>query len=139
MTGPDHAENALDPMDSHLGKRIRHRRTTLMLSAEAVAQSLTVSAETLARIEAGLFRVTPSQLQTLSHLLDVPVSYFFDAMPRELAPGFPGTPLADLAGFGGEDVRETLDLLRAFQAIGDAHDRRRVMELALQLAQSPEA
>lgn len=135
MTGPDIAENALDPMDSHLGRRIHARRSTLNLSPETVAQSLAVSVEALARIEAGTARITPSQLQTLAHVLAVPISFFFESMPREMEPSFPGTPLADLGELGGgEDSRETLALLRAFQSIADERDRRLIMDLTLRLA-----
>lgn len=138
MTGPDNAENAVDPLDIHLGRRIRGRRTTIMLPLEALAQSLGVSPETLATIEAGRTRLNPTQLHRLSEVLQVPVSYFFEAMPRELAPDFPGTPAMDSMAQTDETTRDALDLLRAFAAIGGAPERRRVVDLARSLADIPE-
>ncbi|MBR9970370.1 helix-turn-helix domain-containing protein [Magnetospirillum sulfuroxidans] len=140
MTDAIPAENAIDPIDANLGRRIRARRTVLMLSCENLAKALAIPPEQLHKMENGSERVTPVHLHALSRFLEVPVSYFFDGMPRELQSGFPGTPFADLGALGctGEDMRETLDLLRAYMAIVDSGDRQRVHELAQTLAEKTE-
>ena len=141
MTDAVPAENAIDPIDANLGRRIRARRIGLILTAETLAKALAITPEQLDNMEKGSERVTPVQLYALSRRLDVPVSYFFDGMPRELDTGFPGTPFADLSPLGGdgEDMRETLDLLRAYRAITDDADRQRVHDLAHSLAEKTEA
>lgn len=141
MTDAILAENAIDPIDANLGRRIRARRIALILNAETLAKALAITPEQLDGMEKGSERVTPVQLHALSRFLDVPVSYFFDGMPRELEMGFPGTPFADLGATDGdgEDMRETLDLLRAYLAITDDGDRQRVHDLAHSLAEKTEA
>lgn len=129
-------ENGPDPMDAHLGRRIKARRTALGMSQAGLADGLGLSAEQMFQLENGQIRVNPGQLHALSQILDVPVRYFFDAMPRELDMDFPGTPALPLPPTlaQGEYGREMLKLLQAYQAIPSSSDRRWVMHLAVYLA-----
>lgn len=121
-------------MDTHLGMRIRARRRSLEMPVESVACALAVDSDTLALMEQGAYRLSACQLHQLAQLLDVPISYFFENAPRELAPDFPGSAFADAFAATDEDSAETLDLLRAFLAIADSASRKRVTDLARELA-----
>lgn len=138
VTDPIPAEIRPTPLDSHLGKRIRARRNAIGLPLEDLARAMAVPAETLSAMESGRERVGPQLLHRLTVVLDVPFGYFFDAMPRELDAGFPGTPFDD-CGPVGDDMREALELVRAYLAISDEKKRQMVHQLARKLSENPSA
>jgi len=68
-----------DPaMDAHIGSRIRLRRTLLGMTQEALANAIGMTFQQVQKYENGANRVSASMLHTLSGVLDVPVSFFFD-------------------------------------------------------------
>ena len=136
------------PIDSHVGARIRLRRTLMGMSQERLGDALGLTFQQVQKYERGVNRVGASRLFDLSRVLDVPISFFFDDMPEALAnthgvaPGPLGTRrsfgFADKQdGFGGgpgsaDDAlnrRETLELVRAYYRITDPSVRKRVFEL----------
>lgn len=123
-----------DPVDIHVGGRVRLRRTLLGMSQEKLGGALGLTFQQVQKYERGTNRIGSSRLYHLSHILDVPVSFFFDDMPVEVAGG----------GFaeGGQQVydqeklsrRETLELVRAYYQIEDAEVRKRMFELVKAIA-----
>src|SRR6059058_5546845 len=71
------------PVDSHVGSRIRLRRTLLGMSQERLGEALGLTFQQVQKYERGLNRVGASRLFDLSRVLDVPVSFFFE----DIAPG----------------------------------------------------
>ncbi len=67
-----------DPIDVHVGNRLRMRRLMLDMSQSEVATAVGVTFQQLQKYEKGLNRVSASRLQHLSHLLQVPVPFFFE-------------------------------------------------------------
>jgi len=65
------------PIDIHVGKRIRLRRTLLGMSQEAIGAAIGVSFQQVQKYERGVNRVGASRLFEFSKILDAPVSYFF--------------------------------------------------------------
>ncbi|HTW27537.1 MAG TPA: helix-turn-helix transcriptional regulator [Acetobacteraceae bacterium] len=136
---PVHAEREgrASPIDSHVGGRIRLRRTLLGMSQERLGEALGLTFQQVQKYERGVNRVGASRLFDLSRVLDVPISYFFEEMPELLANTAAGRPLTGLAegqeGFAGPDDamnrRETLELVRAYYRITDPAVRKRVFEL----------
>ena len=72
-------------IDKHVGERIRLRRTSLGLSAASLAKSLNIRYQQLHFYERGKCQITSSGLHILSNILNVPVSFFFDAIPDEVS------------------------------------------------------
>ena len=115
------AEHGPHPVDVHVGGRVRLRRTLLGMSQTDLGKALGVTFQQIQKYESGKNRIAASRLFQLSHVLDVPLSYFFDDMP----------PLeeADASGMSGgvqessaPDLmvkRETLELVRAYYRIRD--------------------
>jgi transcriptional regulator with XRE-family HTH domain len=144
-------ESKQSPIDSHVGNRIKLRRTLLGISQERLGEQLGVTFQQVQKYERGVNRVSASRLFDLSRILDVPISFFYDDMPEMLAQSYggqAGTAGARLAmgfaeaqdGFGMEDSlhkRETLDLVRAYYRITDAAVRKRVFELIRSLVPEP--
>jgi transcriptional regulator with XRE-family HTH domain len=90
------------------------------------------------KYERGVNRVGASRLFDLSRVLDVPISFFFDDMPDNLASTFGAQPgrransLLDSGETGADETlnrRETLELVRAYYRITDPSVRKRVFDL----------
>tara|TARA_B100000676_G_C18083445_1_gene853065 strand:+ start:2835 stop:3311 length:477 start_codon:yes stop_codon:yes gene_type:complete len=122
-----------NPIDIHVGGRVRLRRTLLGMSQEKLAQALGLTFQQIQKYERGANRIGSSRLFKLSQILDVPVSFFFDDMTKETATGggaqAPATAPEDPSGPDALTKRETLELVRAYYRIPDDRLRRKVFEL----------
>ena len=70
------------PIDVHVGSRIRLRRTLLGMSQERLGEALGLTFQQVQKYESGVNRVSASRLFDLSRVLDVPIGFFFDDVPR---------------------------------------------------------
>jgi transcriptional regulator with XRE-family HTH domain len=128
-----------NPIDIHVGSRIRLRRNMLGLSQEKLGEAIGLTFQQVQKYERGANRVGASRLHELSRVLDVPVSFFFDDMDPVRAPAIPGGFAEGPAeGFDSDPLRrrETVDLVSAYYEIGDATLRRRFFDLAKALVAS---
>jgi transcriptional regulator with XRE-family HTH domain len=66
-------------MDQHVGSRVRMRRKMLAMSQEQLADALGITYQQVQKNEAGINRIAASRLQQISHILQVPVAFFFRA------------------------------------------------------------
>jgi transcriptional regulator with XRE-family HTH domain len=133
-----------NPIDVHVGKRLRLRRTLLGMSQERLGELLGLTFQQVQKYERGANRIGSSRLFELGQILDIPVSFFFDDLPAGVgvaARGYATPGLAeDSSGFDHEDEglpldkRETLELVRAYYRIGNPAVRKRLFELAKALA-----
>ena len=127
-----------NPIDKHVGARVRMRRMMLGLSQEKLADSLGVTFQQVQKYEKGTNRIGASRLQEISKSLQVPPSFFFDG-----APSGTGT-VPSLMGFQEESsasymtdflsTSEGLQLNKAFARIADPKVRRRILELVVSLS-----
>src|SRR3546814_14208536 len=74
-----------NPVDVHVGGRVRLRRTLLGLSQEKLGEALGLTFQQVQKYERGANRIGASRMFDLSRVLDVPVSFFFDDMPQDVA------------------------------------------------------
>ena len=137
----DEKESRPSPVDTHVGGRIRLRRTLMGMSQERLGDALGLTFQQVQKYERGVNRVGASRLFDLSRVLDVPISFFYDNMPEPLGttggigpqPARAVTGFAEpQAGFGSEEpqyTRETLELVRAYYRITDPAVRKRVYDL----------
>src|SRR5436309_684562 len=75
------AKKAPNPIDRHVGSRVRMRRMMLSMSQEKLGDSLGLTFQQVQKYEKGTNRIGASRLQQISHILQVPVSFFFDGAP----------------------------------------------------------
>lgn len=134
-----------NPIDVHVGARVRLRRTLLGMSQEKLGEALGLTFQQVQKYERGANRVGASRLFDLARVLDVPVSFFFDDMGEDVkkqTPALLGTlGLEEPVGEYVADPmarRETLELVRAYYRITDPGVRKRVYELAKALADAAE-
>lgn len=129
-----------NPIDVHVGGRIRLRRTLLGMSQDRLGTSLGITFQQIQKYERGMNRVGASRLQLMANILDVPVSFFFDDAPshNDNAPSALGSPKIDYINqFLASS--EGLQLNRAFLKIEDPKIRRGIIALTKTLAADDEA
>ena len=133
-----------NPVDVHVGNRVRLRRTLLGLSQEKLAEAIGLTFQQVQKYERGANRIGASRLYDLSRVLDCPISFFFEDMGEDVAAASPRNLSAATPDLGDADAdpmtkRETLELVRAYYRISDPHVRRRIYELAKTLAQAEDS
>src|SRR5258708_19721241 len=84
----DHMPNA-HRVDTHVGTRMRQRRTLLGMSQSKVGDAVGLTFQQIQKYERGSNRIGSSRLYEFAKVLDVPVSYFFDEMPSNALAGRP--------------------------------------------------
>jgi transcriptional regulator with XRE-family HTH domain len=124
-----------NPVDIHVGSRVRLRRTLLGMSQEKLGAALGLTFQQVQKYERGTNRIGSSRLYQLSRILDVPVSFFFDDMPGQVTADHAGLAETAQASFDQDDLsrRETLELVRAYYRINEPGVRKRVFELVKSL------
>src|ERR1700687_5717384 len=76
------AKKAPHPTDKHVGSRVRMRRMILGMSQENLGDALGLTFQQVQKYEKGTNRIGASRLQQISHILQVPVSFFFAGAPH---------------------------------------------------------
>jgi transcriptional regulator with XRE-family HTH domain len=129
-----------NPIDVHVGTRIRLRRTLLGLSQEKLGEAIGLTFQQVQKYERGANRVGSSRLFDLSRVLDVPIAYFFDEMPGAVQDKSPsklmGMTTPPTVEFEPDPMakRETLELVRAYYKITDPALRKKLFDLIKSVA-----
>ena len=119
-----------NPIDVHVGARIRMRRLLLGMNQETLANALGLTFQQVQKYEGGANRVSASRLSAMAEILGVPISYFFgDLRPddAELSP-------ADRQWREHLQKPETIEFIRLYYAIPDAQVRRQFLEMTKTVA-----
>ena len=128
-----------NPIDVHVGKRLRLRRTLLGMSQEKLAEAIGLTFQQVQKYERGTNRVSSSRLFDLTRVLDVSLAYFFDEMGDDIASQSPSA----LQGRAPETAdieqdpaakRETLELVRAYYGIQDQQVRQTLVKMIRSIA-----
>jgi transcriptional regulator with XRE-family HTH domain len=129
------AKKAPNPTDKHVGARVRMRRMMLGMSQEKLGDALGLTFQQVQKYEKGANRIGASRLQQISHILQVPVSFFFDGAPN--VPGQPeGLGEAPSPAYVSDFLATSdgLALTKAFMGIKNAKLRRQIVNLVEQIA-----
>jgi transcriptional regulator with XRE-family HTH domain len=130
-----------NPIDRHVGSRVRMRRMLISMSQEKLGEALGLTFQQVQKYEKGANRISASKLQHIAKILAVPVEFFFEGAPvGDTAPG---------VGFGEMpspsyvsdflSTSEGVQLTKAFVRIKDARIRRRIVDLVAALANEDDA
>jgi transcriptional regulator with XRE-family HTH domain len=136
--GYDSHSRKPDPIDMHVGSRVRLRRMVVGMSQEKLGERMGLTFQQIQKYEKGTNRIGASRLLQLSHILDVPVQFFFEEGPI-------GTRVSGAMMTFAEpkqesyvmdfiNTRDGLELNRAFVKISDPRVRRRVIDLVRALS-----
>ncbi|MDT3381116.1 helix-turn-helix domain-containing protein [Labrys portucalensis] len=127
-----------NPIDQHVGSRVRIRRVLVGMSQEKLGEALGLTFQQVQKYEKGTNRIGASRLQQIASILGVTISFFFEGLPPE-------TGAVHTAEHADESdtshvieflsTTEGLQLNKAFARIKDPKVRRRVVDLVSTLSQ----
>jgi transcriptional regulator with XRE-family HTH domain len=119
-----------NPVDKHVGSRMRTRRLLAGMSQEKLGDALGITFQQIQKYEKGTNRISASRLQQVSRVLGVPVEYFYEGGPQLEGPQ-PGFADGAASDYVSDFLltNEGVQLMRAFLRIKDAAVRRRVIDL----------
>ena len=123
-----------NPVDRHVGERVRARRKQLGLSQDRLAEALGLTFQQVQKYERGVNRISASKLFDAAGALSVEVPYFFEGLQQEAGVdgvAEPAAPAFQPLTLTAEDT----ELLTAFRSISRKRMRRRVLELVRELAE----
>jgi transcriptional regulator with XRE-family HTH domain len=131
-------KKAPNPIDKHVGSRVRMRRMMLGMSQEKLGDALALTFQQVQKYEKGTNRIGASRLQQISQILQVPVAFFFEGAPHltdgsmvsdALVAAPSPTYVSDFLA-----TSDGLSLTKAFMRIPDPKLRRRIVDLVQQIA-----
>lgn len=127
-----------NPIDVHVGSRLRMRRMLIGMSQEKLGESLDVTFQQIQKYEKGSNRVSASRLFDISLILGVPVQFFFDDIKLR----------SDTKNSASREQAEAIQmidflsssdgalLVRTFSGIEDAEIRRSIIDLVKSISDS---
>ena len=126
-----------NPIDRHVGLRIRMRRKELGVSQERLAESIGLTFQQVQKYERAANRVSASKLWEMSRALSTNIGYFYEGLgdmverpgsnlPRESMQDFLMTP-------------EGIELAAIFPKIAKGRVRRKILDLVRAMAGEPDA
>jgi transcriptional regulator with XRE-family HTH domain len=131
----DDAGQGPNPIDRHVGLRLRMRRKALGLSQERLAEAVDLTFQQIQKYERAANRVSASKLWELARVLQTPVSYFYEGL-AETEDAAAARAREELQDFLISP--DGLELAIAFPRIRSPRLRRRLLELVRALAEETE-
>jgi transcriptional regulator with XRE-family HTH domain len=131
--------NSQNPIDKHVGNRVRMRRKMLSMSQQKLGDAIGLTFQQVQKYEKGTNRIGASRLQQIARVLSVPVPFFFEGAPHP--PGMPqGNGPAPSPTYVTEFLATTdgLALSKAFSRIKNASLKRSIVRLVEELADGRE-
>lgn len=138
MDNSEKVPNSPDPVDVHVGSRLRLRRTVLGISQSELGNHLGLTFQQIQKYELGKNRIASGRLYRLSQILRVPISFFFDDMEEIID----GVDTQDETAIEGQNPTYTVDrsrfdvgheetrkLVRAYYGISDKKLRQGLLKL----------
>ncbi len=126
-----------NPIDKHVGTRVRMRRMMLGMSQTALGDALGITFQQVQKYEKGTNRISASRLQQACDILQVPIAFFFEGLP--IAPAVTGSIETQLSTDQFTDfmaTRDGLALAKAFMRIGNVQLRRRILHLVEEIKEN---
>ena len=132
-------ERGPNPVDLHVGARVRMRRKFLGMSQEGLAETILLTFQQVQKYERGSNRISASKLWEIAKALKAPVAYFFEGYgENEAVEGFSESESEQFV-HGFLMTTEGIELAEAFPRIKNAKHRRRILELVRSLAEDDDA
>ncbi|ALL11903.1 helix-turn-helix domain-containing protein [Caulobacter henricii] len=135
MSVPSDQDRHPNPIDLHVGARIRMRRKILGVSQERLAEDLGLTFQQVQKYERGANRVSASKLYEIARSLQSSVAYFFEGLADP-------TDATGVSETGSEQfvhdflmTPEGLELAGLFPKISRPKVRRRILDLVRSMAE----
>lgn len=136
-----------NPVDQHVGKRLRQKRSVLGISQEKLADHVGVTFQQIQKYENGLNRISASRLYEFSKILNVPISFFFDSFEtasnqnEEAATGLnDGVQQESLSGYANPmETKEAQQLIRYYFSLQDPKLRKNLLKFVKTMSENLKA
>jgi transcriptional regulator with XRE-family HTH domain len=132
------AKKAPNPIDKHVGARVRMRRMMVGMSQEKLGDALGLTFQQVQKYEKGTNRIGASRLQHIAHILQVPVSFFFEGAPASGGVVHHGGGMSEAPSPAYVSdflaTQDGLALTKSFMRIKSSKLRRRIVDLVEQIA-----
>jgi len=122
-----------NPVDAHVGYRVRLRRVLIGMSQERLGELLGLTFQQVQKYERGINRIGAGRLYEVAEILDVPISFFYEGVNGVERSG-EGGGLESSAVMDFLSSNEGIQLSTAFIGIKDAKVRRRLLDLVRSIA-----
>ena len=122
-----------NPIDKHVGARVRSRRLMMRMSQTALGDALGLTFQQVQKYEKGTNRIGAGRLQHIAGILQVPIEYFFEGAPAAPKHGQSKQPVPDY-GSAFLATADGVAFARAFTEIKQPKLRRLLVHLAQELA-----
>jgi transcriptional regulator with XRE-family HTH domain len=126
-----------NPIDAHVGHRVRLRRMLIGMSQERLGELLGLTFQQVQKYEKGVNRIGAGRLYEIASILGVNIGFFYDDIEEEVAQGAASLggsrehpPVMEFMSSG-----EGIQLSVAFMRIKDVKVRRRILELLRSLSE----
>ena len=126
------AKKLPNPIDKHVGSRVRIRRLMLGMSQQKLGDALGLTFQQVLKYEKGTNRIGASRLQHMADILQVRVAFFFEDAPGQLKTDGKAPSPAYVSDFLA--TTNGLALTKAFVQIKDAKLRRSIVKLVEEIA-----
>lgn len=136
MDKPDEAAQGPNPIDRHVGLRIRMRRKELGISQERLAESIGLTFQQVQKYERAANRVSASKLWEMSRALSTSISYFYEGLGDAIEPQGSNIPRETMQDF--LLTPEGIELAALFPKITKSRVRRKVLDLVRAMAGEPD-
>ncbi|GJL84667.1 MAG: hypothetical protein DHS20C02_04420 [Micavibrio sp.] len=141
---PRKTKGTPDPVDVHVGQRLRVRRSLQGMSQEKLAGQINLTFQQIQKYERGTNRISAGRLYQFSKILDVPISYFYEQFGDSSAQTQAAHGLSDTEQdkFGSDDLmqkKETLDLVKIYYAIKDPEKRKNIVKFIKSMADNADS
>jgi transcriptional regulator with XRE-family HTH domain len=134
-------KKAVNPIDRHVGSRVRMRRILLGMSQEKLGEALELTFQQVHKYETGMNRISASRLQKISTALNAPPAFFFDGVPVADTTSSSESVASDAAGPSNStyvldfiSTSEGRHLNKAFARIQAPKIRSSIIDLVVSLA-----
>ena len=137
MDKSEEAAQGPNPVDRHVGLRIRMRRKELGISQERLAESIGLTFQQVQKYERAANRVSASKLWEMSRALSTNISYFYEGLGDAIE-----TPGSNLPRESMQDfllTPEGIELAAMFPKIAKGKVRRKILDLVRAMAGEPDA
>jgi len=137
MDKPEEPERGPNPVDRHVGLRIRMRRKELGISQERLAESIGLTFQQVQKYERAANRVSASKLWEMSRALSTNIGYFYEGLGDAIE-----TPGSNIPRESMQDfllTPEGIELAAVFPKISKGRVRRKILDLVRAMAGEPDA
>ncbi len=103
--------NTPDPVDIHVGRRIRQRRKLLGKSQTFLGEALGVSFQQIQKVERGANRISASAMYRAAKALECDISYFYEGLDSLETSDLPPATKRHMAWLNGPEGVKAAEVL----------------------------